>query len=376
MRLFVGVLCSFIIAACGMLELDEDAKQAISDQVSEWGYDPNGTDDHTLSGQGSALGGASLMIPAGSLDEAANISLEEGASLVDGGVAGDVGLSDTNALSSAGAAVMFTSSVAQDATAPMALQIPYTAGGGLAGTYLVVLFKVQKKSEDGAFFSGVIPESEFTTADGKINLETRYFGAFQAAYATEAITERKEAISTAPPVAKHASTSNPELGTWRAACEPDGSSSEEGSRAGSVVETFTIGRGSVTINMSHFVTGDCSGKVGSEEVMSGTWTMGKDSAAEKGAKEVDMAFTTRVMRPMDQNTAKDWSNIPPPECDFKNWEAGKAQKCPWDGMKVLGLVRIEGDQMYLQVDDEKRPQSTTEPQGGEGSHMFALKRQK
>lgn len=129
---------------------------------------------------GSAVSGSTLTIPPGSLAVSSSILFEEATSLTTPTNLSELAINST--VLSQGIAVSVQSSEATDAKKPLVLSIPLPLGLGLSGTDLTrigVLYRVTKNVE-AANYTGLLPRSNITIADGYVRFETYFFGAFQA----------------------------------------------------------------------------------------------------------------------------------------------------------------------------------------------------
>lgn len=151
---------------------------------------------------GSAIAGATVSFPPGSLAIDTNITMEEGSSLVLEQDAASLGIgSGSNVLNTA-AAVVISSSAKVTLSQPMTVQLPLPVGAGLSLTgneleRLVVIFKGQKSDADGGgIIFGIIPRTEIAIENGVAVIKTQLFGSYQTIITKELIAERKELAST------------------------------------------------------------------------------------------------------------------------------------------------------------------------------------
>ena len=167
--------------------------------------DPNASGTQTLDASGnSAIAGASIAFPPGSIALETDISLEEGADILSDGVLASLGIAGGD-VSAAGNAVLLESSVAQDATAPFTVSILTSTTATLSmlqSGELAILYKVIKNDQGGQLFVGFIPPSEIKIDGNKLIFATKYFGSYQAVNVKTDVTKIVEKPTTEPLVGR------------------------------------------------------------------------------------------------------------------------------------------------------------------------------
>jgi hypothetical protein len=140
------------------------------------------------------LEGAEVLFPPGSLAVPADVTIQQGETLVSERLLADAGIPDDT--EGAGPTVLVTASEDIDATQPFTVALPFDpeAQGALhlAPKMLAVLYLVKKAGEE-KLYVGIIPASELEIVDGVVRLKTKYFGAFQVIVAVSGLDETKEA---------------------------------------------------------------------------------------------------------------------------------------------------------------------------------------
>ena len=145
----------------------------------------------------SAIAGAAVTFPPGSIAVATTVTLLPGPSLAASSTASDLGLSGQ--LAGSGTSVTIASSVATDSVTPytVSLALPAGAGLALADPYanLVVLYRVTKVGE-GTQVSGLIPLSDLNIGSGVVQFKIRYFGTYQAVLTGKPVTASRETTAS------------------------------------------------------------------------------------------------------------------------------------------------------------------------------------
>ncbi len=166
----------------------------------------------------SAIAAARVSFPPGTLAVDTDITVEEGFPIVSSVLADELGLDADNAITSAGAPVVISSSVVLDAQRPFVVSLGVDdAALGLVGLdleRLVIVYKVVIAAENRTVV-GVIPHSELTIVGGVASFEIKYFGVYQPAVADKPI-EKRLAITTTSPILTKKSESAAAKPTWSA----------------------------------------------------------------------------------------------------------------------------------------------------------------
>ena len=137
-----------------------------------------------LASSSSAVSGASVTFPPGSLSIDASIILGEGADAASSDVLAQLGL-DSSSATGVGSSLYVATSANTDPVVPMSLSLPLPASGGLTGLFLdqdttkyavayVGLKMVTKETS-----VGFIPNKEITFKDGKATFETSTWGSYR-----------------------------------------------------------------------------------------------------------------------------------------------------------------------------------------------------
>ncbi len=159
--------------------------------------------------------GSSITFPPGSLAISSTISIEPGSTLAGAATASSVG---ATSLTQASSAYVVSASSGVDASSPFTISL------GIGGTslrlnnsgdpyaYLVVIYKIINQS-DGRNYVGFLPRSAISIVNGKAKFETRFFGAYQLAYADTILTEAKSVETETPILTKREAKKLPAI-TW------------------------------------------------------------------------------------------------------------------------------------------------------------------
>lgn len=161
----------------------------------------------------SAISASRVSFPPGTLAVDTEITIEEGAPLVSSVLADELGLGESNSISSAGSPVVISSSVVLDAQRPFVVSLGFdSASLNLVGVdldRLIIAFKVFVAAENKTVV-GVIPHSEITIENGIASFEIKYFGVYQPAFAEKPIEKRLTVDSVSPILTKKAAAAAPE----------------------------------------------------------------------------------------------------------------------------------------------------------------------
>ena len=144
-----------------------------------------------------ALKGAVLSFPPGALRVDTEIAVEESIPLASTSLGATLGLNGSITQSSAAIAVL--PQVASDPAQPFTVAINLSSDGRLRllSDNLVILYKVKIFAEN-KILAGIIPTSALTVEGNVVKFSAPYFGAFQAAYSTEPVTEEIKVEVTTP----------------------------------------------------------------------------------------------------------------------------------------------------------------------------------
>ena len=173
----------------------------------------SGTTNQLLTApEGSSIQGSSVTFPPGSLSINTAITIEESASIANAAFTAELNLDTT--VSQSGTAVSIKPDQPIDASQPFSLNIPLPVGAGLAladnYTNLVVMYRVTVQAS-GKNVVGIIPRSDIIIKDGAAQIKTLYFGSFQAAVTTVAVTDKVQADSNTVVLTKRESESLPAM---------------------------------------------------------------------------------------------------------------------------------------------------------------------
>ena len=162
--------------------------------------------------EGTAIQGSSASFQPGSLAIDTSIRMEESSSIANATLTSELGLA-TN-ITQSGTAVAVLPGIPTDAKQPFTLSIPLPVGLGLTTnelwTNLVVMYRVTIVAENKVV-SGIIPRSDIVLKNGVASIETKYFGSFQTAVTSVAVTDKVQADTKATIITKSESAKLPSL---------------------------------------------------------------------------------------------------------------------------------------------------------------------
>lgn len=187
---------------------------------STTGYlQPGSTTTQVLSASGSsAVAGASISFPPGSIGISTSITMEQGASVATSLSATQLGV---GSVTSAAAAVHVSSSTALDTGAPFTISLPLPTSTSLTGNSmvladpyakLVVFYKCNWVSADKKYL-GFIVRDGITIDGGLAKVDLSHFGSFQTAYVSTAPTTAMKVETTTPILTTKAEKALPAI-TW------------------------------------------------------------------------------------------------------------------------------------------------------------------
>ncbi len=167
---------------------------------------------------GSAISSSSVSFPPGALAIDTEVSVEEGESIVGGGLADELGLETDNFISTAGAAVIVNSSTPIDAAVPFTVSVALGEGLGLVEldrARVFIAFRVFVAAEN-RYVVGAIPPSELTfLPDGNVSFAIQFFGVYQPALSDRALEKRIVATTELQTAVTRATTTRAEaVTTW------------------------------------------------------------------------------------------------------------------------------------------------------------------
>lgn len=181
------------IAADGQVRSYVSTKIAVASveregrEVSQ--FDPNLSVPQKIAASSASLSGTAVTIEPGALAIAADIVIEEAASLKETGVLNDLGLQGDVTVQKEGTPVIIRPTENAVLLKPMALEIPAPALGLVDRLFslvddsayenMVVMYRVWKDGSAG-MVSGVLTRSEISIVNGAVRFSTQSFGAFQA----------------------------------------------------------------------------------------------------------------------------------------------------------------------------------------------------
>lgn len=201
MLTLIGALASSITACfpTGKGEINKRRSGALDTLIEEGGVvtralNPDAKITQAIMGaSGSEIESTKVTFPPGSINIAMKISLEEASPIA---TPATVGQFDLNSVFvSAGKAVGVTSDVATDAVNPFTIALPVpTSALHLEDPLdkLAIVFKI-KVAATGEIKTGIVPRNELTVANGFVNIETMYFGVYQAVLMNSVVETRLEA---------------------------------------------------------------------------------------------------------------------------------------------------------------------------------------
>ena len=142
----------------------------------------------------SLIAGSSVLFPPGSLSIDTTVTLAPGSPLTNSAFEKNVGVSST--ATAASQAVAVTSSAQQDANLPFIINLllPTVSSLNLAADpyeNLVVYYGVKKVGAGGTF-AGIYSRSNLEIVNNKVQIQSKYFGTFQAVLTTRLIDLPKE----------------------------------------------------------------------------------------------------------------------------------------------------------------------------------------
>jgi hypothetical protein len=142
----------------------------------------------------SLIAGSSVLFPPGSLAIETTVTLAPGSPLTNSAFEKSVGVSST--ATAASQPVVVTSSVQQDGNLPFIinLQLPTISSLNLADdpyANLVVYYGVKKVGAGGTF-AGIFSRSNIEIVNNKVQIQSKYFGTFQAVLTAKLIDQATE----------------------------------------------------------------------------------------------------------------------------------------------------------------------------------------
>jgi hypothetical protein len=177
------------------------------------------TSQRMAAGAGSGIDGAQVLIPAGGLSIDVNVTMGQGANNASDALAAALGLGA--GFSGSGQPVVLSSTPPTDVSNPMQITLPPPSGASLwfnlAGDEnWAVIYESLKVGENGTFFSGIIPRSEFTVKDGKVVLTAKHFGTYQTVIPKVEVKAKIELPGRAVDLAASVKVAKPGLTKGRA----------------------------------------------------------------------------------------------------------------------------------------------------------------
>lgn len=165
-------------------------------------FDPDSLDPQLITASTTGnLKGSQVTFPPGSLAIAAQIIVEESASLDEGGVLDDLNLNSDNSVTDAGPGIIIRPSEGVDVSKPFTLEIPLPAGISLNladnEDNLVVIYRTFTNSSSN-MESGLIPLKELLINNGFVKFQAPNFGAFQAVKLAKKVEIKITAPTTKP----------------------------------------------------------------------------------------------------------------------------------------------------------------------------------
>jgi len=158
-----------------------------------------------LASSSSALSGASVIFPPGSLSISTSIILGEGSDAASADVLAQLGL-DSSAVSGVGSSLYVSASDATDLVVPMSLSLPLFSSSSLfldADTSRYAVAYVGIKLETKETSVGLIPNKEITFKDGNATFETSTWGSYRLVQISEEVEKPVERVvkptAEAPP---------------------------------------------------------------------------------------------------------------------------------------------------------------------------------
>jgi len=158
-----------------------------------------------LASSSSAVSGASVIFPPGSLSFSTSIILGEGSDAASADVLAQLGL-DSSAVSGVGKSLYVSASDATDLIVPMSLSLPLFSSSSLfldADTSRYAVAYVGIKLETKETSVGLIPNKEITFKDGNATFETSTWGSYRLVQISEEVEKPVERVvkptAEAPP---------------------------------------------------------------------------------------------------------------------------------------------------------------------------------
>ncbi len=158
-----------------------------------------------LASSSSAVSGASVIFPPGSLSFSTSIILGEGSDAASADVLAQLGL-DSSAVSGVGSSLYVSASDATDLIVPMSLSLPLFSSSSLfldADTSRYAVAYVGIKLETKETSVGLIPNKEITFKDGNATFETSTWGSYRLVQISEEVEKPVERMvkptAEAPP---------------------------------------------------------------------------------------------------------------------------------------------------------------------------------
>jgi len=150
---------------------------------------------------GSDVSGTTVSFPAGSLSIDTEISVQESVPVATVTATAELGIQTIVTPASKAVAVQSTAQVDPIQPFTVSLVIPERSLSApslsLQNDNLLILYRVHSYTE-GKTLVGVIPTGEITKDNNVVKFNSRYFGAFQAAYSSVPVTKPQTATSTVP----------------------------------------------------------------------------------------------------------------------------------------------------------------------------------
>ena len=152
-----------------------------------------------LAAASSAIAGASVTFPPGSLSIDASIILGEGADAASSDVLAQLGLNSSSA-TGVGSSLYVATSANTDPVVPMSLSLPLPTSGGLTGLFLdqdttkYAVAYVGLKMMTKETSVGLIPNKEITFKDGKATFETSTWGSYRLVKISEEVEKPVERL--------------------------------------------------------------------------------------------------------------------------------------------------------------------------------------
>ena len=159
----------------------------------------------------SAVAGAAVSFPPGSIAVATTVSMEQAVPLATPVTAAQLGIFGN--IASSGTPLVIQSSTKQDAVTPftIAVSLPSEAALDQSGYFdrLIILYKMQTAS--GECYVGIILRSEITIKNGFAYFSTSYFGSYQAVYTNSVVPTPVKVAAPSSALAKSTASALPAL---------------------------------------------------------------------------------------------------------------------------------------------------------------------